>query len=188
MIDLQVQIDKRQMRRAQLMLRAIPRGWPKAASRALNKVGTWARSRIVKGLAAELGLRQSFLRKKHVGLRRATWRNLGAVVRTKGRKRIPLIEFQARETARGVSYRIGRGSGRKRIVEAFIATMPGGHTGVYVRKTRRRLPIVEPFGPSVTHVFEQAMDTGRQIVVESGSRLGMEIDRQVQVLLEKAAR
>jgi len=188
MIDLQVQIDKRQMAAAQGMLRAVPKGWPRVASRALNKVATWARSRVVKGLAAELGLRQSYIRKKHTRLRRATWRHLGAAVRVEGRKRIRLIEFHARQTARGVSYRIGKGGGRKRIAHAFIATMPGGHTGVYVRTGAKRLPIAERFGPSVMQVFEKGMDAGREIVAQSHTRLGMEIDRQVGVLLERAGK
>jgi hypothetical protein len=96
--------------------------------------------------------------------------------------RIPLMEFQARtlyggpryktrkigtratassafaRTTAGVRYRLPTGKGK--IVEAFIATMKSGHTGVFVslRGQRTRFGkqrILELFGPSVPHVLAQ---------------------------------
>ncbi len=57
---------------------------------------------------------------------------------------LPLIKFgKPRQTAQGV--RVG-----SNVVDGtFVATMPSGHTGVYRRKTKARLPITE-----VTQSFE----------------------------------
>lgn len=78
---------------------------------------------------------------------------------------VPLIKYGARQTSRGVTVQVL--NGRKLIPGAFIATMPSGHTGVYVRdanakhkKVKRAghtswhaLPIRELFGPSVPDMF-----------------------------------
>lgn len=47
-------------------------------------------------------------------------------------KRIPLIEFSARQTRAGVTVAVKKGA-RKLIPHAFIATMKSGHRGVFVR-------------------------------------------------------
>ena len=72
-------------------------------------------------------------------------------------KRIPLFDFGARQTKRGVSYNLG---GRKTLAGAFIATMPTGHEGVFMRKGANRLPIQERFGPSLGHVFAKYRPLG----------------------------
>jgi hypothetical protein len=80
--------------------------------------------------------------------------------------RIPLIDFHARgpEPSRGK----GRGvtasvqGQRKRYPNAFISTMRSGHRGVFQRKARRRLPIVELRGPSLPHVFAKFIPLGVQ--------------------------
>lgn len=95
--------------------------------------------------------------------------------------RIPLMEFHAQtvyggprykthkigmrttaasmfaRTTAGVRYRLPTGKGR--IAEAFIATMPTGHTGVFVnlpwRTKYHKQAIWELYGPSVPHVLAQ---------------------------------
>ena len=76
-------------------------------------------------------------------------------------KPIALIKYGARQTLKGVSGELN--NGRKTIAGAFIATMPNGHKGVFVRDGRGKhvkvlrngkaswtqLPIKELFGPSV---------------------------------------
>ena len=53
-----------------------------------------------------------------------------------------VADYPHRQTKRGVSAAINRGS-RSLIRSAFIATMPSGHKGVFIRRGRKRLPIVE---------------------------------------------
>ena len=55
-------------------------------------------------------------------------------VRSNSRARLALIEFKARMSKRsGVNARILRSGGKASLRHAFIATMPSGHRGVYMR-------------------------------------------------------
>ena len=98
--------------------------------------------------------------KKTIKKRYANQGNLRASVVASGRP-IPLLQYGARQTGKGVTVNVLKG--RRLIAGAFIATMPSGHQGVYVRdpggrhvKVNRtgkaswhQLPIRELFGPSV---------------------------------------
>lgn len=79
---------------------------------------------------------------------------------------IALIKFNARASSSGVSVEVL--NGRKTIPGAFIARMPSGHEGVFVRDGRRQhpprnrlhkwadLPVRELFGPSVPNGLANA--------------------------------
>jgi Prophage minor tail protein Z (GPZ) len=131
-----------------------------ALVRALNKTADQvkvAASREVR--SAGYNLKASTI-KQALKVRHASQGNLTATVVATGRP-IPLIQYAARQTAKGVTVSVKKG--RKLVAGAFIATMPGGHRGVFVRepgghhkKVRRgaktgwhQLPIRELFGPSV---------------------------------------
>ena len=98
--------------------------------------------------------------KRALKISRATQSSLKATV-TAGGRPIPLIQYGARQTSKGVTVNVL--SGRKLIPGAFIATMQSGHTGVYVREPGSKhkkvlkagraswhgLPIRELFGPAI---------------------------------------
>jgi Prophage minor tail protein Z (GPZ) len=74
-------------------------------------------------------------------------------VQVKSSKRpIPLIDFpNVMQTGTGVSTRAW---GKTQLIRhAFIATMKNGHTGVYRRKTKARLPIEQLWGPTIGGTF-----------------------------------
>ena len=152
-----------------------------ASNFAVTVTGTEALTRRLLGpvdrprgraLAGNTGLRNKDITPS-IAIERATFsRQLGTLAVT-GR-RIPLIAFNARETSRGVTYRLP--GGRNIVLSGFIATMRSGHRGVFRRASgqgpvntgrrrggRRRaaagdvmvgrLPIVERFGPSLPHAF-----------------------------------
>lgn len=146
------------------LLRALKRG-TKAAGTAANRV-----------VAKDMGLKVGDVRKR-IRLKAPTAQTLTGELMA-SLKRIPTINFGARGTARGVTYR-GKG-GRSLIPHAFIATMPGGHAGAFKRKTRQRLPIRQLYGPSVGRVFdnhaEDIMARGEEVVMA-------ELDRQIDRML-----
>lgn len=131
----------------------------KAVPRALNKVIDQVRTTAAREMrGAGYNLKVGDI-KKAMTVSRATPARLTANVLSSGRP-IALIKYGARQTAKGVSVDVLRG--RKVITGAFIATMPSGHKGVYVRvgKNHKKvmkngrvmwsgLPIKELFGPSV---------------------------------------
>ena len=131
-----------------------------AVVRALNKTADQVKvqaSREVRdaGYALKMADIKGALR-----VRRANQGNLRASVIASGRP-IPLIKYGARQTAKGVTVNVK--SGRKLIPGAFIATMPSGHRGVFVREPGgkhkkvskagkvawHQLPIRELYGPSI---------------------------------------
>lgn len=138
-----------------------------ALVRALNKMGqqvVTAGSREVR--KAGYNLKASDI-KKALKLKRATQSNLTATVTASGRP-VPLIQYGARQTAKGVTVSVL--NGRKVIPGAFIATMPTGHTGVFVlqpggkhRKFKKagktswhQLPIRELYGPAIPDAMANA--------------------------------
>jgi hypothetical protein len=68
---------------------------------------------------------------------------------------MPVAAFNYRQTKQGVSVEINRGQ-RKLIRGAFVATMKSGHTGVFYRTGRERLPIDEAYTTRVSDAFKDA--------------------------------
>lgn len=109
--------------------------------------------------------------------RRASKQQIGATVRLTKTKRISLKEFGARQTKKGVSYRISKTEGRKTIRSAFMVDKLGGH--VFTRVGKSRLPIAKKHGPSPWGVF-----TGKQlrpaIVAMAQAELKKQIERRIR--------
>jgi hypothetical protein len=145
----------------------------RAIPRALNKTATTARANAAREIrSAGYNIKVSGI-KRQLSIRRASADELVAIVRATGRP-IPLINYGARQTKTGVSVKVLRG--RTVIKGAFIATMPSGHRGVFVRvdsaagrrarlkgfgkvkhgqarNGKHGLPIQQLFGPSVPSAF-----------------------------------
>lgn len=139
-------------------LEEMGRAAPSILARALNRAQTAGQTATVRAVGRDTGLAAKYV-KREIRLDKASRTRLTAVVEVVGR-RIPLIAFQARGPepsrgrGRGVSYRLPGGRGR--VPDAFISKVGvGGHRGVFKRRGKRRLPIVELRGPSVPHVFEK---------------------------------
>lgn len=129
----------------------------RALVRTLNKVAITVRAEAARKIRdVGYGLKIGDI-KDNIDIRKANVQNATVIIRASGRP-IPLIKYAARENAQGVSVQVLHG--RKTIPHAFIATMPTGHRGVFVRKKgtelgKRGKPILqrhlahELFGPSV---------------------------------------
>ena len=131
----------------------------KAKISALNKVAAQAKTSAAKEIRAAGYNMKAAAIKKQISIKRAVRGNAVAIVKCSGRP-IPLIQFSARETKSGVSVSVKHG--RKLLKGAFIATMPTGHEGVYVRVGNQHkkingkwhgLPIKELYGPSIPAAF-----------------------------------
>ena len=117
---------------------------------------------------------------KSMKITRASYSNPEAQLRIRGR-RIAVYAFGARQTKKGVTVRIRRDRGRKLIRHAFIAAMPTGHTGVFQRKTIKRLPIKELYSLSPAQMFELEGVKEVNLIIEreGGKILQHEIDYQM---------
>lgn len=178
MIKIKCTIDATQVKAG---LQALGTGAPKASMRAINRTLDGTKTRAIRDIAADLGIKQADLR--HVGrgagalsVYRASEQSLRGSLQGTG-ARIPLYDFGAKDTqdarrkmgdsvkrlvhfvthGQGVTYRM---QGKmKRLPHAFTARMASGHIGVFQRKGKRALPVRELFGPSLPHVFRKHIES-----------------------------
>jgi hypothetical protein len=172
-LAISVSVSEQQYRDLQAELRHIPNGAKTAARLAVNKAASRAYTRVVRGLSRLLNLKQKYIREV-VKLVPATAATMVAKVRLL-KQPIPLIDFGARQTRRGVVVKTRRGRPAELLRGTFLARMKSGHLGVFERRSRlnpalrRRvkvkrggetswteLPIEERFGPTPMGVFQNA--------------------------------
>lgn len=149
-------------------LHELGKKYPQAIRRALKRAGTSGRAEMAKLISKDTGLPSGKVKDE---IRMESPSDTTVVLVLVG-KRIPLIQFGARGPepsrgrGRGVSYRLPGGRGR--VSNGFIATMPTGHRGVFVRRgDAKRLPIVELMGPSLVRVFQRFLPQGESAAQES---------------------
>ena len=163
-------------------LAALGTGAPRALSRALNRTAGAGVTVTVRALAADTGMPQKDIRPK-IYSTHATFDNqvarFGASIRP-----IPLIKLGARQAGLGVTWRTPGGSGGD-IPHAFITMMPrSGHRGVFLRRSRKRLPIGEQTGPSLAQLLAKPALVGvvTQRVLEA---MPANLDHEVSFLAKQ---
>jgi hypothetical protein len=155
--------------------------YPQAEVRALNRAAVSARTAMVPLMAKDLGVKQGDV-KDNVKTRNATlatrFSRLSASL-----KRLSLYALGAKGPVPS------RGKGRgvtvkgKRYPHAFIATVGAGHTGVFQRRTTKRLPIFELRAASLGHVFRKYLEQGRAAALAS---LAKNIQSELKFALSKS--
>lgn len=132
----------------------------KAFARTMRRVNSMVRTRVVKRSSQRIKLPQKHIRAVYTMLNTGS-DTLEHVVRSGW---VPLIKLGAKQNTRGVSVR-GRGT----IAGGFIATMKSGHEGAFKRKTSRRTPIQELFGPNPASDIGNHPDVFAQVLAEVGN-------------------
>lgn len=194
---IEVVVNKGQMRALRHMLKTIPQDIPRVLARALNKIARATNTRILRGITKRYTITQRDLKDKNITLSKANYKTLRAVINIHGR-RIRLLHFKAKQLKKGVSYKI-RKSGRRKKVYAFMESPPGsgqptmmpktGHRGVFTRRGKKRLPIVELYGPSVPAIFQNLREfASTSFQRELGQKLGKEMQIQAGLLLKRKSR
>lgn len=200
MISVNITIPEARLAEINTLLDGVKNGSQQVISRAINKVGTAARTQIVRRIVEEVNLKAGEVRDRNVSLHKASYRDLTARIFITGR-RIPLLRWGARQTRKGVSYAIHRGQ-RTLAPGLFMEShgtpvvMPSGHRGVfarmgpYVRMTRGRYAgkmrqqIFEKAGPSVPAVMEGIADLSADTLdAQLAEKLENEIDTQIGLVL-----
>ena len=104
----------------------------KAMVRALNRAGDQSVTAASREIRRVYNISAGFARSQIKVRDRARRGRLFFTIRIFS-KRIPLSEFKPRQTRKGVTFSVKKGS-RKLIPRTFLATMKSGHVGVMVRK------------------------------------------------------
>ncbi len=188
----EVIVNKEQVKELKVMLKRFPRTVPRILTRAINKVGVAARTKVLRKISETYNVTQKNLKKYNVRLVKANFRTLAAKLGIKG-KRVPISHFKARQTKRGVTYAVKK---RRRTIYAFMESggrpvrMSTGHKGVFGRKVvdgKRvgRLPIIERFGPSVPYMYQGMREfAGNIFEREIGQNLSKQINVQTDLVLK----
>jgi hypothetical protein len=191
-MQIEIKLDEKRLREVQLMLRDIPRGMQTVMSRAINKTATSVRAEVVREISKKVNLKQKDIR-EDITISKATWTKWAASINI-SRYRHGLIRFGARQTSKGVSYKIEKSDGRKTIKHAFI--MGGGGFDVaqhvWIRESINgsdklvpRLPIRPLRGPSIGEVFKRAVWLVQQTYAKAQTTLEKNINVQIELMLDK---
>ena len=144
----------------------------KAEPRAINKVAQMSRTAESKEIRKTYNVKAKRLNReleKVSGDNRATSNKPRAIIRAKklGKGNPGLQNYGAKQTNKGVSYRIRKDSGRKTRPNAFIAVMPKGGSGVFIRSGNKKImtrglyigkereTIIRQVGPSIVQMMER---------------------------------
>lgn len=153
-IDIKSDVDRMFKQMSQVQKRDAPKALNQAINKTLKKAATVADVTIRKSL----NLKKQTIRKQFTIVQSNKTKLQGTII-VRGRPQ-PIIDFDAKQTKRGVTFKIKKDKGRRIIKGAFIATMRSGRKGVFVRTFKKDvnpkkhgLPIEEKFTTSVMQAF-----------------------------------
>lgn len=157
---------------------------PRKLASAVNKTATRAKGFMAKEVNKELALTQKSIKKTISVPERANAKDLAVRVVLAESKKIPLRDYGARQTKRGVSYKISKTQGRKLINKAFQGPRPDIRKAswrgrVFARVGKARLPIVQLYGPSPWAAFNKNK-MRRPVIKLVRKQLRKEIDEQIR--------
>jgi hypothetical protein len=185
-VSIAITPDAVQARQIDELLASFPREMPKAITRAVNRAAESTRTRLSTGIRENVNIKKRDLDRDSLKLRKAKSGETAAEINVSG-KRIPVFDVNATPrstpTRRGVTYQINTGGGKTRLPFAFYAEMKSGRKGIFRRKDKASLPIVELFGPSIPHVAETDPALRKAMDIDATDLLRHNINRQIDELL-----
>lgn len=151
---------------------------------AVNATAKKTKASMNKQVRKELTLKKKTIDSTLTISRKATESVPSTTVRLKKTKRISLREYKARQTKKGISYKISKTAGRAVLAGGFQGPKPGamkaswrGHA--FKRVGKARLPIVKLFGPSPWGAFAKKK-MRRPTVKEMRAELKKQLDRRIR--------
>lgn len=204
-----IEIDPMQFKECERLLNGIKNGTRDMLKMSINKVVSGTKTDVKKAVAEEINLTQARIA-KDIFDTTATKENLSASVYSKG-KRIEVVEFAAKQTKAGVTYKIQKSGSRSTMQGGFIAK--GKSTGqMHVLKRvvkvgtgtpigspaagflwtfpaawprELRYPAWKKYGPSIPAVWGKPLVLA-DTLAKAQARLVTEMDRATTKLLADA--
>jgi hypothetical protein len=156
------------------VMQAVIRAMKKAGGDAIRAV----RAASKRSVRERVRLRAGYLASKSLPLAFPQGRSLEELAWSMGvsGKEVPLGEYPARQTRKGVSVEVQRG--RRAVIEsAFLAKGRASRPGVFLRPTAKRYPMGHRLGPSVAdsmadgRIPRAALDRGAEVMESAFYRL-----------------
>jgi hypothetical protein len=148
-----IEIDAKQLKQLRKAVAKAGKQFPRELAAAVNKVAKKTKGNIGKEIRKTVNLKKE-PSERPIKLRRtATAQQPTGIVGIDREQRLGLQHFGARHDKRGVSYKIAKQGGRKRVDGAFMGPRPGTlapklNGGAFRREGESRLPIVKLKGVS----------------------------------------
>jgi len=190
-----VVLNDADMRDLRLFLEAQTKDTRKILTRAINRALPGVRTDAKDEIAKVTPLKKSAMHKR-MTLKKAWPDKITGLMDCTSRP-IPLIDYGARQTKKGVTVQVLRSSSRSLIAHAFIATMKSGHKGVFWREEKDfarkqfsqkitygslprkyRLPITERYGPRVSDFLANNKVMGK-VIQKAGDRWDKAIEYEI---------
>jgi hypothetical protein len=131
---MRVDIDQSSVAAVKAMLGDLKASYPKVISTAINKTLTTVKTQATARIGNELNLKAARI-KEDISLQKANYGKLSGAFISTG-KPVGLIQFTARQTAKGVSFKVKRTGARTTLKHAYIGKGKGGGLHVFWRKNR----------------------------------------------------
>ncbi len=180
-----IEVKAEQLQKADIWLANVKDGVPKALASALNRTAEHVAAEATRKARETYDIKATDVRRT-IRITRATKNNLTAHVKSLGSP-IPLIQFNVRPSRPpkkppAVLTASVKRSGGKPIPGAFVTTMKSGHTGVFERVGKQRLPIRELYGPPAPVMLNEP-GVRQQIEEQAVIRLEKRLDHEILRLL-----
>jgi hypothetical protein len=187
MLNLKIEIEPKSManfeKRAKLFL--TPDEIKKVFSAAAKRAADAAKAETVRGLSALYTLSAAEIRKTITAGKSGG----GAVMQiTDGTH--PLIDFKGvtprkpSKKPKPVTAQIKKGGGQT-LAAAFIAQTASGHIGAFERKTEKRLPVKQLFGPTTVGMFKASESVNEAVVQYAATMLNKRIEHEISRAVNK---
>lgn len=181
-----VRIDPKGLAEINALLTAYRQGSKKALFRTVNYGTKQGRKAAVDGMAKKANLTKTRIRAK-TSMYFASLRNASAKLVIKGGS-TPLIHFGARQTKKGVTFKLWKDEGRERYRHSFITKLGNAsNKGVYERdigspKYDGRLPLRAKSGPAVPVVYQRTPGLAQKAEETAAEAMRKELSRQVGLI------
>jgi hypothetical protein len=186
-----ISIDARQLDNLSAALAHIKGGADTAIMRAINDSSRHTNTQLIKKIREKVAFKKVSDVKKFTKVKLAKKTALKGAVILNESARISLRYFGARQTKKGVSYRIAKDGKRPMIRGAFQGPKPGvmkasWKGNVFRRVGKARLPIIKLQGPSPWGVTVKA-ELDKAQAIESQAHLYRRLQHHVGFLLRPVA-
>lgn len=193
MISVSVKLDEASIREAQHILRAIPKGWPRAAHRALTRTAKSGKTSLSRIIRHRMGGKAKDI-KNLIYVHYPSFANLRTTLEISDFNK-QIIDLNAQQTGEGVTYEPSFGGRRQLIRHAFIATGQSRGRQVWLRSRYhmgrakmidwkgRRMEAIIPQRESGIRRFVKAEDL-KQVQKEGEVNLIKNIQHEVEVQLK----
>ena len=185
-----IEIDAKQLKALQKAVERSGKKFAKELAGAINAVSKKTKLQIGRDIRATVAMPKAEAEKPLSIRGTATEQNLSATVTLKKTKRLGLRHFGARQDKRGVSYKIDKQCGRKRVQGAFQGPKPGVQKmswkgNAFKRVGASRLPIVMLKGVSAYGAYAKNELSGPQVEAIN-AELTKQMERRIKLNILRA--